>query len=61
MFGKYGGIEGMIDFGGRKGVGECVEKGLVYYGKNVVCLIKLVEVMGKEGVKGIMLCCCCRV
>ena len=61
VFAKYPGIEGIIHFAASKAVGESVQKPLLYYRNNLVSLINILELMPKNGVKGIIFSSSCTV
>lgn len=61
LFRKYPDIKGVIHFAASKAVGESVEKPLMYYRNNLMSLINLLELMPKNGVKGIIFSSSCTV
>ena len=61
VFKKYPKIDGIIHFAASKGVGESVEKPLLYYRNNFVSLINLLELMPQYNVKGIIFSSSCTV
>lgn len=61
LFEENPGIEGIINFAASKAVGESIEKPLLYYRNNLVTLMNLLELMPREGVKGIVFSSSCTV
>ena len=61
VFEKHKGINGIIHFAASKAVGESVQKPLMYYRNNINSLINLLELMPKNGVKGIIFSSSCTV
>lgn len=61
LFADYPDIRGIINFAASKAVGESVEKPLLYYRNNLVTLINLLDLMGPNGVKGIVFSSSCTV
>ncbi|MDR2119506.1 MAG: UDP-glucose 4-epimerase GalE [Tannerella sp.] len=61
LFGKCGGIDGIIHFAASKAVGESVEQPLKYYRNNLVSLINLLELMPAFGIKGIVFSSSCTI
>lgn len=61
IFTDYPGIKGIINFAASKAVGESVEKPLLYYRNNLVTLLNLLDLMGPNGVKGIVFSSSCTV
>lgn len=61
LFAEYPDIRGIINFAASKAVGESVEKPLLYYRNNLVTLINLLDLMGPNGVKGIVFSSSCTV
>ena len=54
-------FDGIIHFAAIKAVGESVQKPLLYYRNNLLSLINLLELMPKNGVKGIVFSSSCTV
>ena len=54
-------FDGIIHFAASKAVGESVQKPLLYYRNNLLSLINLLELMPKNGVKGIVFSSSCTV
>jgi UDP-glucose 4-epimerase len=61
LFAKYPDIKGIINFAASKAVGESVQKPLLYYRNNLVTLLNLLDLMGENGVKGIVFSSSCTV
>ena len=61
LFADYPGIKGIINFAASKAVGESIEKPILYYRNNLNTLMNLLEMMGKEEVKGLVLSSSCTV
>ena len=61
VFKKYGDIEAIIHFAAYKAVGESTEKPREYYRNNLVSLLNLLDIMPKNGVKGIVFSSSCTV
>ena len=61
LFADYPDIRGIINFAASKAVGESVQKPLLYYRNNLTTLINLLELMGPNGVKGIVFSSSCTV
>ena len=61
VFKKYPGIAGIIHFAASKAVGESVQKPLLDYRNNIVCLVHVLELMPKYNVKGIIFSSSCTV
>ena len=55
------GIKGIINFAASKAVGESVEKPILYYRNNLNTLLNLLDLMGPNGVKGIVFSSSCTV
>lgn len=61
LFADYPGIKGIINFAASKAVGESIEKPILYYRNNLNTLMNLLEMMGKEDVKGLVFSSSCTV
>ncbi|MDE6137756.1 MAG: UDP-glucose 4-epimerase GalE [Muribaculaceae bacterium] len=61
LFADYPGIKGIINFAASKAVGESVQKPLLYYRNNLTTLINLLDLMGPNGVRGIVFSSSCTV
>ena len=61
LFADYPGIKGIINFAASKAVGESVEKPILYYRNNLNTLLNLLDLMGPNGVKGIVFSSSCTV
>lgn len=61
LFADYPGIKGIINFAASKAVGESIEKPILYYRNNLNTLMNLLEMMGKEKVKGLVFSSSCTV
>ena len=61
LFADYPGIAGIINFAASKAVGESIEKPSLYYRNNLVTLLNLLDLMGPNGVKGIVFSSSCTV
>lgn len=61
LFADYPGIKGIINFAASKAVGESVQKPLLYYRNNLNTLMNLLDLMGPNGVKGIVFSSSCTV
>lgn len=61
LFADYPGIKGIINFAASKAVGESVEKPILYYRNNLNTLLNLLDLMGSNGVKGIVFSSSCTV
>ena len=61
LFADYPGIKGIINFAASKAVGESVEKPIIYYRNNLNTLLNLLDLMGPNGVKGIVFSSSCTV
>ena len=61
LFADYPGIKGIINFAASKAVGESIEKPILYYRNNLNTLMNLLEMMGKEEVKGLVFSSSCTV
>ena len=61
LFADYTGIKGIINFAASKAVGESVEKPILYYRNNLNTLLNLLDLMGPNGVKGIVFSSSCTV
>lgn len=61
LFSDYPGIKGIINFAASKAVGESMEKPILYYRNNLNTLLNLLDLMGPNGVKGIVFSSSCTV
>ncbi len=61
LFADYPGIKGIINFAASKAVGESIQKPILYYRNNLNTLMNLLEMMGKEEVKGLVFSSSCTV
>lgn len=61
LFAEYPGIKGIINFAASKAVGESMQKPILYYRNNLNTLLNLLDLMGPEGVKGIVFSSSCTV
>lgn len=61
LFIDFPDIKGIINFAASKAVGESVEKPILYYRNNLNTLLNLLELMGLNGVKGIVFSSSCTV
>lgn len=61
LFADYPGIGGIINFAASKAVGESVQKPILYYRNNLNTLMNLLDLMGPNGVKGIVFSSSCTV
>ena len=61
LFAKYPDIRGIINFAASKAVGESVQKPILYYRNNLNTLMNLLDLMGPNGVKGIVFSSSCTV
>ena len=61
LFADYPGIKGIINFAASKAVGESMQKPILYYRNNLNTLLNLLDLMGPEGVKGIVFSSSCTV
>ncbi len=61
LFADYPDIKGIINFAASKAVGESVEKPILYYRNNLNTLLNLLDLMGPNGVKGIVFSSSCTV
>ncbi len=61
LFADYPGIKGIINFAASKAVGESVEKPILYYRNNLNTLHDQLDLMGPNGVKGIVFSSSCTV
>jgi len=61
LFADYPGIKGIINFAASKAVGESIEKPILYYRNNLNALLNLLDLMGPNGVKGIVFSSSCTV
>ncbi|MCH5246225.1 MAG: UDP-glucose 4-epimerase GalE [Muribaculaceae bacterium] len=61
LFDTYPGIKGIINFAASKAVGESIEKPSLYYRNNLVSLLNLLDLMGPNGVEGIVFSSSCTV
>lgn len=61
LFADYPGIKGIINFAASKAVGESVQKPILYYRNNLNTLLNLLDLMGPNGVKGIVFSSSCTV
>lgn len=61
LFAKYPDIKGIINFAASKAVGESMQKPILYYRNNLNTLMNLLELMGPNGVKGIVFSSSCTV
>lgn len=61
LFAKYPDIRGIINFAASKAVGESVQKPILYYRNNLNTLLNLLDLMGPNGVKGIVFSSSCTV
>ncbi|MDE5726576.1 MAG: UDP-glucose 4-epimerase GalE, partial [Duncaniella sp.] len=61
LFAPYPGIKGIINFAASKAVGESVQKPILYYRNNLNTLLNLLDLMGPNGVKGIVFSSSCTV
>ena len=61
LFADYPGIKGIINFAASKAVGESIEKPILYYRNNLNTLMNLLDMMGKEDVKGLVFSSSCTV
>lgn len=61
LFADYPGIKGIINFAASKAVGESMQKPILYYRNNLNTLLNLLDLMGSNGVKGIVFSSSCTV
>lgn len=61
LFADYPGIKGIINFAASKAVGESMHKPILYYRNNLNTLMNLLDLMGPNGVKGIVFSSSCTV
>ena len=61
LFAKYPDIKGIINFAASKAVGESMQKPVLYYRNNLNTLMNLLDLMGPNGVKGIVFSSSCTV
>ncbi|MDE6370627.1 MAG: UDP-glucose 4-epimerase GalE [Duncaniella sp.] len=61
LFDTYTDIAGIINFAASKAVGESVHKPILYYRNNLNTLLNLLDLMGPNGVKGIVFSSSCTV
>ncbi len=61
LFADYPDIKGIINFAASKAVGESVQKPILYYRNNLNTLLNLLDLMGPNGVKGIVFSSSCTV
>ena len=61
LFKQYPDIRGIINFAASKAVGESVQKPILYYRNNLNTLLNLLDLMGPNGVKGIVFSSSCTV
>lgn len=61
LFADYPGIKGIINFAASKAVGESMHKPILYYRNNLNTLLNLLDLMGPNGVKGIVFSSSCTV
>lgn len=61
LFADYSDIRGIINFAASKAVGESVEKPILYYRNNLNTLLNLLDLMGPNGVRGIVFSSSCTV
>ena len=61
IFTEHPDIAGIINFAASKAVGESIEKPLLYYRNNLVTLLNLLDLMGPNGVRGIVFSSSCTV
>jgi len=61
LFADYSDIKGIINFAASKAVGESVQKPILYYRNNLNTLLNLLDLMGPNGVKGIVFSSSCTV
>ena len=61
LFACYPDIKGIINFAASKAVGESVQKPILYYRNNLNTLLNLLDLMGPNGVKGIVFSSSCTV
>lgn len=61
LFAKYNDIKGIINFAASKAVGESMHKPVLYYRNNLNTLMNLLDLMGPNGVKGIVFSSSCTV
>ena len=61
LFDEHPNIEGIINFAASKAVGESVHKPILYYRNNLNTLLNLLDLMGPNGVKGIVFSSSCTV
>lgn len=61
LFADYSDIRGIINFAASKAVGESMQKPILYYRNNLNTLMNLLDLMGPNGVKGIVFSSSCTV
>ena len=61
LFANYPDIKGIINLAASKAVGESVQKPILYYRNNLNTLLNLLDLMGPNGVKGIVFSSSCTV
>lgn len=61
LFADYSDIRGIINFAASKAVGESVERPILYYRNNLNTLLNLLDLMGPNGVRGIVFSSSCTV
>lgn len=61
LYADYPGIKGIINFAASKAVGESMQKPILYYRNNLNTLLNLLDLMGSNGVKGIVFSSSCTV
>ncbi len=61
LFASFPDIKGIINFAASKAVGESMHKPILYYRNNLNTLLNLLDLMGPNGVKGIVFSSSCTV
>ncbi|MDE6359508.1 MAG: UDP-glucose 4-epimerase GalE, partial [Duncaniella sp.] len=61
LFADYPDIKGIINFAASKAVGESMQKPILYYRNNLDTLLNLLDLMGPNGVKGLVFSSSCTV
>ena len=61
LFADYPDIKGIINFAASKAVGESMQRPILYYRNNLNTLLNLLDLMGPNGVKGIVFSSSCTV
>lgn len=61
LFADFPDVAGIINFAASKAVGESMQKPSLYYRNNLVTLLNLLDLMGPNGVKGIVFSSSCTV